>query len=183
MHIELTVHPTCEPRQNLSLHELRNGYAKNCELFKTKNVTHKLKFINNDSNHPFEFVSPHTISISNLTKANSTFRLEFDEIYGSINLEKFIGYGNMVKPFELIHEAAEQHLIMKSKEFGYCFKLSSDQDFKYGFLNPIYLIALTIAQNCNGYVQINDDSKIYDFEVGIYKLDEFNQKLKKKYES
>ena len=183
MHIELTVYPTCEPMQNLSLDDLRNGFAKNCELFTANNVSQKLKFIDNETNHPYELVSPETISITSPIKANRTFRLEFDEIYGWINLEKFIGYGNMVKPFELIHETANQNLIMKSKEFGYSYNLSSDHDLKDGFLNPIYLIALTIAQNCKGYVQINDDSRIYDFEPGIYNFDEFSQKLKKKYES
>lgn len=180
MHIELTVYPTIEIDQKLSLNDLREAYIENCVFFRVKNLEHKLYFIDTDTNE-FQYLNPKKALIYNTNKVNETFRLEFEEMYGWIILEKFNRYQGLVAPFELIYEGVEKSLIEQSKQLGYCYNLSSDVDKGYDYLNPIYLIAFTLAQFCMGYVQINDDSRVVDFECACYSLEEFKQALKAKY--
>jgi hypothetical protein len=105
MHIELTVYPFFEPKQSLSLQNLRTVYENNCILFNAKNKSHKLKFIEHQSNSVSEYSNPETISINKLTKGNDNYRLGFDEMYGWITLAKFFVYKGMVEPYELIENS------------------------------------------------------------------------------
>lgn len=114
-------------------------------------------------------------------------RIEFEEFYSTIYLEKYFGYDNLVQLEEMVDnhlikrvsEIRETEIIETLTQTGYCYKLSTDIDKKYEFLNPIYIIAYTIAKYVDGTIQI--DAHHHDnWECGIYENEEFKQELENK---
>lgn len=73
-----------------------------------------------------------------------------------------------------------KEIINNLNQVGYCYKLSTDIDNEYKFINPIYVLTYTIAKYVNGSVLINDHHN-GNWECGLYENEEYKQELIKKY--